>query len=223
MNATKKLIAIIAVLTVAAGAMSQGQRRGGFGSPYSIVALINRDEVKDELKLSDDQKTKITDALDASNQKRREAFQALGIDFQNMTDDDRKKMAESNAKLSAETNKEIEGILTADQTKRIREISIQHQGATAAADPEFQGDLGVTDDQKAKIADLQKKQMAAMMELFGKMRDGSIDRAGMQEAMKKNGDIMKSEIEKLLTDDQKAKIKSLSGAPFELKENAGGR
>lgn len=219
MQLGKKLVAVVAVLAVAAGVMAQG-RRGGFNM-FTMSSLVNRDEVKDELKLTDDQKTKIGEIMETAGQKRKDAMQ--GINWGEMTADDRKKMAESNAKISAETTKDILGVLNADQAKRLREISIQLQGTLAATDPEFQADLKITEDQKTKIAALQQKQMDAMMELFGKMRDGSLDREGMRDAMKKNGEIFKTEVGKILTDDQKAKIKSMSGAPFELKENPGGQ
>lgn len=216
-----KLITIIAVAALAVGAFAQGQgRRGGFGqNPFSLTSLINRDEVKEELKLADDQKTKLTDLATSMQQKRRDAFQASGIQFgPDMSDDDRKKMAEIGVKVNSDQVKEISGILNADQLKRLKEISIQHEGNAAAADPIFQSDLGITDEQKGKIAELQKKQTAAMMELFQKMRNQEIDQAGFRTAMTSNQTIMSDEIGKILTEDQKGKIKSMSGTPFTLKE-----
>jgi len=217
-----KFVTIIAVAAVAVSAFAQGgggQRRGGFGNPFAVTSLLGRDEVKDELKLTTDERTKLTDLQTSMGQKRREMFQNLGIQFgPNMSDDDRKKMTDAGAKLTADQIKEIAGILTPDQFKRLKEISLQHEGNAAAADPVFQADLNITDDQKAKIGELQKKQIAAMMELGQKMRDGEMDQDGMRAAMAKNTEIMNSEIGKLLTDDQKAKIKSMGGAPFTLKE-----
>jgi Spy/CpxP family protein refolding chaperone len=221
MKAIQKLLFITLALALAVSAMAQG-RRFGFGGGFGPASVINRDEVKEELKLTDEQKTKISDLADASQSKRREMMQSLGIDFRNMSDDNRKKMQEAMQKMNSETLTEIKGILTADQYKRLREISIQAEGASAIADPEFQKDLSVTDEQKAKVATLQKKQQDAMRELFQKMQDGEMDREGMREAMTKNGEIMKAEMAKLLSEEQKAKLKALSGAPFKLKEDAPG-
>jgi len=221
MNASKKIIALLAILTIATGSvMAQGQRgRRGFGQPYALSTLINRDDVKETLKLSDEQKAKLQDVMQKAMDRGREAFQGLGItDFRNMTDEDRKRMTKVFTTVGNETVKDIMGVLNADQLKRIKEISIQHEGNGAAADPVFQADLGITDDQKAKIADLQQKMMSAAAELGQKVRDGEMERDAMQEAMKKNQDTLNIEIGKILTEDQKTKIKSMSGAPFEIKD-----
>lgn len=220
MKAIQKLLFITFALALTVSAMAQGRR--GFGGGFGPATVINRDEVKEELKLTDEQKTKLSDLNDSSQSKRREVFQSLGIDFRNMSDDDRKKMQDAMQKLNSDTLTEIKAILTADQYKRLREISIQAEGASAIADPEFQKDLNVTDEQKTKVATLQKKQQDAMRELFQKMQDGELDREAMREAMTKNGAILKDEMAKLLSEEQKAKLKALSGAPFKLKEDAPG-
>jgi Spy/CpxP family protein refolding chaperone len=223
MNATKKLITLIAILTVAVSAMGQG--RGMFGrggAQMGPSVLLNRDDVKDELKLTTDQRGKIEEALMAAQQRGREAFQSLGIDFRNMTDDDRAKMAKMVQEQGAITEKEINGILTADQQHRLRELFVQQNGASVVTNPQFAKDLSLTEDQKSKIKDLQTKQMQAMRDLGQKVQDGDMDRQQMMEAMQKNQAIMKDEIGKILTDEQRAKIKEWSGAPFTFKDNPGG-
>jgi len=225
MNATKKIIALIAILTVTAGSvMAQGQgRRGrGFGNPYAVTTLINRDDVKETLKLTDEQKAKLMDVLAQAQTRRREAFQGLGItDFANITDEDRKRMTKVFTTVGIEITKNVLGALNPDQVKRIKEISIQHEGFGAAADTVFQDELGITEDQKAKIDALTQKMMTANFELFGKVRDGEMEQGAMQDAMKKNQVTLTEEIGKILTADQKAKIKDMSGTPFEIKDTNG--
>jgi Spy/CpxP family protein refolding chaperone len=223
MNA-KKVIAILAVMAFAVGAMAQG--RGGFrqmggmmGGQGNATGLLRRDDVKDDLKLTDDQKSKLADVLDKARARQREAFQNSG--FQPGTppsEEQQKKMAETFQKLNEETTKEVNAILTAEQQKRLKEISVQFAGNGIALNPEYQKELGITDEQKAKLADLQKKQGEAMRTLMQKMRDQEIDMQGMREAAEKNGKIMNDEIGKVLTDDQKKKIAEMSGKPFVRKD-----
>lgn len=222
MNHLKKLVLFAAVLSLAVAAMGQGQRRGMFGmGAMAPTQLLNRDDVKDELKLTTDQRGKIADALQAARDKGREVFQSLGIDFRNMTDDDRAKMRKAMEEVNASSEKDINAILTADQQKRLRELFVQQTGNMVAMNPSYQKELGITDDQKAKFADLQKKQQQAMQDLFQKVQSGDMDRSAMGEAMQKNTQIMKDEVGKILTEDQKGKIKSWSGTPFTFKEDGG--
>jgi hypothetical protein len=93
-------------------------------------------------------------------------------------------------------------------------------GAIAAAD--LQKELGVTDEQKAKIKDLQEKQQAANTSLFEKMRNQEIDREQLQESMRKNTEAMNTELGKIATDAQKAKIKEMGGKPFKFVEQQRG-
>jgi len=226
----KKTIAIVAVMALAMGAFAQGggQGRGGFRmmggqmGRMSSTQLLQRDDVKDELKLTDDQKSKLADLNTKARDKMREVFQNSG--FQPGTppsEDQQKKMAEAMTKVGEDINKEVNTILTADQQKRLKELLVQRSGNGIANNPDFQKDLGITDDQKAKIADLNKKMADANRQIFQKMQDGEIDRSQIRELMDKNTKALNDEIGKLLTDDQKKKIADMGGKPFTFKENTG--
>jgi len=213
MNA-KKLIAILSVMALAAGVFAQGGGRGGqrfgmFGRGGGAMVLIQRDDVKDELKLTADQTTKLADLRDTQRTRMQEAFQSSGIQFGGGPPDEatQKKMQEVMAKVQEQNQKDLDGILTPEQSKRLRELVVQRSGNAVANDPSFQKDLGITDDQKAKLADLQAKQREAMMSLF---QNQDMSREDRQAAMEKNAKIMTDEIGKILTDDQKAKIKDIN-------------
>ncbi|WP_025228529.1 Spy/CpxP family protein refolding chaperone [Fimbriimonas ginsengisoli] len=218
-------------MVLAVGAMAQGGGRGGqrgFGrfGQQSPTSLLRRTDVKEDLKLTDDQKSKLADVQQKQQEKMRDAFQNSGIQFQPGTPpsaEDQKKLQDMMTKLNEENTKEINAILDADQQKRLKEIFVQFQGNAIAGNADYQKDLGITDDQKAKIAELQKKQGEAMQALFQKMRDQEIDRQGFTEATEKNTKIMNDEIGKILTDDQKKKIADWSGKPFVKKDQPGGR
>jgi hypothetical protein len=53
-----------------------------------------------------------------------------------------------------------------------------------------------------------------MQALMQKMRDQELSREEMQEKMKKNGDIMNTELGKVLTDNQRAKLTEMGGKKF---------
>jgi Spy/CpxP family protein refolding chaperone len=213
----KKTVLIAAAAALVCGAMAQGggqgRGRGMFGMQGNALQLTGREDVQKDLALTDDEKAKLSELRDKAQQKRRDAFQAA----RDQAGDDReammKAMQTTMAKLAEEDAKDIAGILTADQNKRLKEIRVQFVGVSIVSqDKEIQKDLGITDDQKAKFTELQTKQGAAMRELF---QSAQGDQAAMQEGMKKNQKIMEEEIGKILTADQKAKLKDMGGSkPF---------
>jgi hypothetical protein len=95
-------------------------------------------------------------------------------------------------------------------------------GNLAAADPGVQKDLAVTDAQKSSIKTLMQKAQDANRAVFDKMRNGDIDREEFPQIMRQNAQILKDELGKILTDDQKAKIKAMSGKPFTATEQGPG-
>jgi len=208
-----KLSLIIAVAALACGAMAQGGggggrrgggQRGGGGAQYSAMALIRNEDVQKELSITDDQKTKITDLLSSVRQKSTDAVAAAG--------DDRAAQGAARAKVNADAAKDLAVILTPDQVKRLRELQLQWTGPSiVATDKELQGSLGITEDQIAKIKDLQQKEQAANAEV---RTSANGDRQAMQEGFQKNAKILADEIAKVLTDDQKSKLAAMSGKPL---------
>jgi len=122
----------------------------------------------------------------------------------------RKQMDEMRKKRAEQVKK----ILTPDQYSRLKGISIQLSGNVAIQNPEIQADLGLTEAQKTKIKTLQQQQQDANRTLFDQMRDGDLDRDQIQAAMKKSAQVMNDELGKVLTEDQKGKMKTLAGKPF---------
>lgn len=189
------------------GGFRQGGRMGG-GSEWG---MLSRADVQKDLKVTDDQKKKV----EAAQQKRREEMQAMfqggGVNFQEMTQEERQKMME---KMQEAEKKAYEGILTKEQETRLHEINIQIQGNRAILNPAVQKELKITDEQKKQIADLQTKQQDAMRSVFEKMQNGEIERDQMREIMTKNSDAMNTELGKILTKEQADQLKKMGGAPF---------
>ncbi len=211
-----KVILVMAGV-VALSAVSFGQRFGGMmggnggGNP---AMLLRRDDVKEDLKLTDDQKSKLQEIQDGMRQKFMDAFQSAG--------DDQAARTKAMTTLMKGVTDEVNKVLTADQQKRLKEISVQIGGNAVVMQADIQKDLAITADQKAKLDDLSKRQQAAMREVFQKMQAGEIQREDMPDIMKKNTKVMNDEIDKILTKDQKDKLKGMGGKKFVQAEQAPG-
>ena len=208
----KKSIIVVAVAALACASFGQG-RGGGFfgrmgGGLMPITFLVGNPSVQTELKLTDDQKTKITDFNTSFRQQMRDKFQA--------DQGDQAQLSKDMQALNEDAKKQIDAILTDDQKKRIHEIQIQAAGNSAIMDKDVQASLDLTDEQKTKIETLNKNAQEAQASLRQKMQDGSLDRQEAFTTMQKNNDTLKEELGKVLTDAQKAKLKELGGAPFKL-------
>ena len=109
---TGQLVVVLA-LSVMVGGTAMAQR--GFGRGMGGGAqLLRRPEVQAELKLTDDQKTKVTDML----QKLRESQQARFQDLRDASPEERQKAM---AEMQAEQMKQVNAILNTDQQKRFKE------------------------------------------------------------------------------------------------------
>jgi hypothetical protein len=84
------------------------------------MALASRKDVQDDLKLTDDQKSKIDEIRQKAMDDMRASMQ--GVDFQSMTADERQKMMTKMRDAQKATGDKIEAVLTADQQKQWKEM-----------------------------------------------------------------------------------------------------
>ena len=87
------------------------------GGPLSLA----RKEVATELKLTEEQQTKIRKIQTDLNDERRSAMQ--GVDFQNMTDEERTKMMTKMQDMQKAAGGKVEAILTDEQKKQWKEMT----------------------------------------------------------------------------------------------------
>jgi Spy/CpxP family protein refolding chaperone len=192
-------------------ALAQG--RGGFGmmgGGGNTLQLLSNKSVQKELKLTDEQIEKATKASTEAREKNRERFQEL----QNVDQAERQeKMTAMMREMATESKKVSDEILKPEQAKRLDQITLQVQGYRAFSNPETQSKLKLTDEQKNKIKDMGQEAQDQMREIFQAGGQGG-DRAEMQKKMTAFTKELNDKAAALLTSEQKATWKELTGEPF---------
>ncbi|MFN8221301.1 MAG: Spy/CpxP family protein refolding chaperone [Fimbriimonadales bacterium] len=226
----KLVVSLVVVAAMAAMAMAQGgggggrggagggQGRMGFGGGGGLLNTVQRADVQKELAITDAQKTKIEDLATKAREDRR----AMMEEMRNSGGQpDMEAMRAANEKMAAKQKKDLEGILNADQLKRLGEIDIQLQGGRALMNPEVQKKLNLTDDQKKKLTDIQADQREKMQQAMEDLRSGGgqPDRTEMQKVMEKLNAENSAAMLAVLTAEQKAQFEAMKGKPFKADPN----
>jgi Spy/CpxP family protein refolding chaperone len=215
----KKLVMTLLLAVVAASSFAQfpgggggrGMMMGGGGGNPAM--LLQREDVQADLALTDDQKVKLKDISEGTRDKMRSAFQeaqAQGLE--------REQMGKVFEKVFADVLKEVNTVLTPDQQKRLKEINVQFNGNRSVNQADVAKDLAITDAQKEKLKVLNDKMREASTALMEKARGGEIQWTELRPIMEKNNKALDAEIEKILTDEQKKKLKEMGGKPFVRKD-----
>jgi hypothetical protein len=174
----------------------------------TMLTLAVFDEVKPELKLTPDEGTKLEGLIEKMGGDVMETVTSAGGDIQAITDG----LKKINAKYDVEALK----VLTPDQTTRLKQLYIQFNGDSTVPVEWVSKELMITDDQKAKVKKLEAEQNQKMMDAF-QSGGGSPDEAGP--VLKRIKDEFDASIDKILTDDQRTKLKDMQGAKFEFKKS----
>ena len=163
--------------------------------------------VQEELNLSDDQKTKVKDAIDKIPATMRE----LDAGVRGASPEQRQaKMIEAAKKLEAqaeETKKTIEGVLLPKQLDGSRGLHCKRRALSAFTDKEVQQDLKLSDDQVAKIKTANEGMWKKGDELWTECADSKTQAPKWQRLL---ADYEK-QIMEILTADQKASLDKMKG------------
>jgi hypothetical protein len=194
-------------------------RGGGGGTPASLLRIK---EVQTELKMTDDQVKK----YDEYRQNQRGnggggGFGGGGNGGAGGGNFDMEAFRKAQAERAAAEEKAIKEIISADQWKRLWEIWVQNQGNRAILNELVQKDLGLTDEQKNKIKDLQTKQQEAGAALREKVQNGEVERSEMGTLMQQQQKLMNDELGKVLTQEQTDKLKAMGGKEFKVPQQTG--
>jgi Spy/CpxP family protein refolding chaperone len=200
-STVKAILTASLVLGMAGFALAQRQGPGGFGGPGF---LLMNPGVQKELKLSDDQVSKLKDAMGKVREDHKEDFEKI----REASPEERQKVMRA---VGEETRKAIAGILDAKQMKRLKQIEWQVGGTRALEDPEVQKELKLSDEQKKKLKTIFEDSNKQIRELFqGGNREGAREQF---QKLRKDTD---EKTNAVLTDEQKKTFKEMKGEPFEL-------
>ena len=206
----KRLLLILSAVAVAGSASAQDFfHRPSPIAGRTLLTISLFEEVRAELKTTTDENSKVDALLEKLQGEIQEAISGANGDFSSVQG--------TIEKINAKYDDECLKILTADQGTRLKQIFVQFNGAGSITNTIVAKDLAITDEQKPKIKKIQDDQRQKMMETF--QQGGSPEEA--QKAFKKLQDDLAASLEKVLTDDQKAKLKDLAGAKFEFKKVEG--
>jgi Spy/CpxP family protein refolding chaperone len=211
------VVAVTLALLVSTVSAQQKGRRGGFGGfgPTNLVTLAANESVQKDLGLSGDVAGKLTSLRDDYRAAVQKEYQSAGInfqDFQNITNEQRQKMADIGRKLNNEFDPKVKELVSADQYKRLKQIQLQanlrNQGPSALTDADVAAELKLTDEQKKKLDDLNAE--------YGRRLRGGAGGGGGAEAFAQLREERTTKTMEVLTADQKAKLETLKGGAFDV-------
>ena len=183
--------------------------RGGFGGGFQGggrggLALLADENVKKDLGITDDQTKKLEEFQTKFREEMGKAFQGAA----NLTQEERTAKFQELQKMTAAAEKEI---LLPKQVERLKQIGVQSRlgrGNTSDAltSEEISKDLGITDAQKEALKKAQEEADAEMQAGITKLREAA-----------------RQKVLSVLTADQQAKLKSLSGETITFSRGGPGR
>jgi Spy/CpxP family protein refolding chaperone len=203
------------IAVVASDSNAQRPGGGGFGgAAFTGIALLSNKGVQEELKITEEQTTKITTAREEIQKKYPGGFGGgMGkkkTDTPQLTKEEREKMAKERTEA---TNKVINEILTADQAKRFKQIERQQDVvATLTTDEDAGKEFKLSDEQKEKIKGIVEDNRKEMPK-FSK----DVDFKEFQEKAANLRKELKEKTLKVLTDEQMKTWKTLTGAEFTVR------
>jgi len=163
------------------------------------LVLLRHKAVRDDLKLTRPDARKIREFTDRQWKKEQE-IEAI---------DDEKERDRRCDEMAREDERFLEELLKPEQKKRLDQITLQVAGLLWITRPEVATALTLTDDQKEKLVDLRKAAHKEMEQLLH-----SESRRDREAELRRHQEACKQRVLDVLTDEQEAKYKELSGEPF---------
>ena len=163
------------------------------------LLLLRQKSVQKELGLSADVIQKILDFTAAQSEAARKTVD-LG---ETARKEEFEKLARQNDKFLTDT-------LTAMQSKRLDQITMQFTALHQLMKPEVAKELNLSDEQVKKLNDMQTEARKALVEVLQ-----SPPGAGKNERFARLREETRTRILAVLTDEQKAKVREMAGPPFD--------
>ncbi len=196
---------------------------GGDRANTDPLELLQSQQLKDELKLTDEQVTKIKEISDKFRQDLGATITGLKLN-ELKPEEQSAKLQEVSGDIKTKietTRQEIGSVLTPEQVTRFKGISLQLYGFGALNSGDFRDDLKYTEEQQKQLDELET-QLSQNIRANWTIPD-STDPAERQKAIDENSKRIDKLIKEsndaalaVLTAEQKQTLESLKGAEFKL-------
>lgn len=218
-----KFLAKLTVLTLAfflvcdSVGLAQGRRgRGFFRRPSNAAGLIRLDQVQKELKLTDEQKSRIDDIVDLYRNDRRQLYSGLRDLSREEREQKLEEVRSQFDQMATAAEKKIDGVLNDDQRQRLQQIVVQVLDARALTRAEVAEALTLNPEQKKKIDDVFESERQRQRDLFQQARDGKLEREEVFPKFRELRNEINTQALAVLTDEQKQQFEQMKGERFEL-------
>ena len=193
-----------------------GGMMGGMGGG-GVTGLLMMKEVREELKLDEDQVAELEDLGKAMMESMKNMRPQGGGGGQPPNPQDIQAMMAKVQKANEENEAKVEEILDPKQFDRLVGLYIQRANLQSLNTKLVATRLGITEEQKTKVAEINKANGEKMRE---KMRELFQDGFGpdAREKMGKMRDEADAKIKEILTAKQKEDMEALKGAEFKFPE-----
>jgi len=193
---------------------------GGMGG----IGILRSEGVQDELKLTNQQKTRVEEFLNRVRTELRARVDRL----RDVSDEERRKQAEElEEQLKKEAperalkiRREIESILQPDQLKRFRQIELRREGPWTLLRPDVVEALALTDAQKEQIDQISRETQQKMRDVFREARQSEKMTVHYEQARRLGAKVEQARREgqknaaKVLSREQLEKLVELMGEPL---------
>ena len=203
------LFGALVSLTAVSAARAQ---RGSITSIGGYDILLQNESVLKEIKLNEEQTTKVKETIHGVRRKYRGQLDALRSQGLGSLSDKARSIMD---KISEETFVGLADVLDASQLKRLRQIKLQQDGLKGMLEGDIAKALKLTDAQRAKIRSIQD-------DLHTEIRDAvqSTRPTDLQAGLKRIGTLRKKALDQALTvldAGQKKLWEEAAGEPFSLR------
>jgi len=219
-------LGLAAAFVAAAQGQAAEETRRGFGrglSRGSLLSLLRLEQVQKELRLSEEQAAKVNKVTEELTAEMRKQYTTL----REVEDRDqrRAKMTELADQFDGKVREQLRDVLAGEQMTRLYQIRAQVRAVVESLGSTYvAGRLKLTDEQKEKVARINKDMQAKRSELFAAMRDATQEqRAEAIEKLRKIRSDADKEALAVLTAEQSKAFQEMQGEKIELQMQRGQR
>jgi len=221
MHRGRRWSVVVGLILAAWGGRAFAQAPGG-GDSASPLLIAMAPAVQEELKLKEDQKTRVYDLVRSMSQKQRELMQSVFLSGGGNP----QAVFQARDGLRREMEQSLGQIYDKKQNERFLQIMLRAEGPLAVARPEVSSRLGLTDDQTDEVRLIAVRLQLAQRQLFISLRSNGVaaggagfDRQAVGQFTAASDKLRKEaaqQIGRVLKKKQKDDFNKMLGEPFDL-------